>query len=236
MFRYLVSLRIKKIVHFICLFCTKQFMQKLYSIVHFLIVSGCLLYGIYKVTFYFFKKKKEQNLYFFIGKYGIVIRLIALSILNKRIIQIMFFYQDKSEFLLPYLVELVIILVQCLISIVNFILLKPSDEHSIEDDVVNDFFYDHPKQFSRDEKRFILGALIVTAIGMLFKNKINSCRFFRSNIIFYNNKNFLLIIFFINAVIVFFWFVILALYRRMRYAPCDKMANIENGIDTKTCA
>lgn len=75
------------------------------------------------------------------------------------------FCQEKSEFLLPYLVELVIILIQCIISIINFILLKPYDEQSFEADVVGDFLYDHPKHFTEDEKRFMLGALILTAAG-----------------------------------------------------------------------
>ncbi|XP_055323986.1 uncharacterized protein LOC129578830 [Sitodiplosis mosellana] len=90
---------------------------------HFLIVSGCLLYGIYK---------------------------------------------EKSEFLIPYLVELVIILIQCVISIVNFILLKPYDERNFEDDVVTDFFYENPKHFTAEEKRFMLGALGITSVVIIF--------------------------------------------------------------------
>ncbi|XP_031618130.1 uncharacterized protein LOC116337591 [Contarinia nasturtii] len=57
---------------------------------HFFIVSGCLLYGIYK---------------------------------------------EKRDFLLPYLVELIIVLIESFISIVNFIVLKPSDDKSFEGDV-----------------------------------------------------------------------------------------------------
>lgn len=120
-------------------------------IVHFLVVSSCLLYGIHKVN----------------------IRLINL--LNLKCIELcgvfffsfVFFYdQEKSEFLLPYLVELVIILIQCALSIIKFILLDPYDEDSFESDIAYDLFYDRPKHLTKEEKRFILAVFIITSIGI----------------------------------------------------------------------
>lgn len=85
---------------------------------HFLIVSGLLMYGIYK---------------------------------------------EKSEFLLPYLVELVVVLIQCALSIIKFMLLDPYDENEFESGTY-DIFYDRPKHLTKEEKRFILAIFLLTSI------------------------------------------------------------------------
>lgn len=62
--------------------------------------------------------------------------------------------------------ELVVILIQCALSIIKFILLDPYDEESYEGDIAYDLFYDRPKHLTREEKRFILAVFIIIAIGM----------------------------------------------------------------------
>lgn len=73
--------------------------------------------------------------------------------------------QEKSEFLLPYLVELVTVLVQCTLSIMKFILLSPYDEESYESKDGYDLFYDRPKHLTREEKRYILAIFIIFSMG-----------------------------------------------------------------------
>lgn len=77
--------------------------------------------------------------------------------------------QEKSEFLLPYLVELIVVLIQCVLSIIKFILLDPYDEDSVEKDISYDVFYDRPKHLTKEEKRYILATFIITSIGW-YKN------------------------------------------------------------------
>lgn len=61
-----------------------------------------------------------------------------------------------------------IILIQCAISIINFLLLEPYDDDNFGRDVANDFFYEHPKPFTSEERKFILSALAITSIGRYY--------------------------------------------------------------------
>lgn len=82
--------------------------------------------------------------------------------------------QEKSEFLLPYLVELVVIFIQCVLSIFKFILLDPYDENDFENDIAYDLFYERPKHLTKEEKRYILAIFIITSIG-LYKHDPFDC-------------------------------------------------------------
>lgn len=61
--------------------------------------------------------------------------------------------------------ECVVILIQCALSIIKFILLDPYDE-DYEGDIAYDLFYDRPKHLTKEEKRFILAVFIILSLGM----------------------------------------------------------------------
>lgn len=62
--------------------------------------------------------------------------------------------------------ELVVILIQCALSIIKFSLLEPYNDGDNPSDAAYDLFYDRPKHLTQKEKRYILAVFVVTTIGM----------------------------------------------------------------------